>query len=358
MFNCISPFYLKSQGYYVGCGHCLLCRLRNTRDWTIRLMHERQLYTYATFVTLTYDDDHLPSSKLRGRGSLRKTDFQKFIKRLRVNLERKYYHLYDQEIKYYACGEYGSSLYTERPHYHAIIFGLDSYIHHDIIAEVWDKCDHDVGVVCEPFETKAVASYVAGYIQKKLTGQKAFEAYDQYELERPFLLVSKGIGKEWCRGNAIQYKKQKFCRLKGHKCPLPRYYRQILGLTAEDYVDEVAKSQDTWIIKARENHIPIYEVDTTKLDSNTVTIPINEDSDTVQINLNSNTVQINLISDSSKKQYLYRRFHKSISKYHFEQGLHIAGIPITMAFFAYCLTSCRQKAINILSSYQNRRHKL
>ena len=47
--------------------------------------------------------------------SLRKRDFQLFMKRLR----KKYS---DDRIRFYACGEYGSE--TFRPHYHAILFGL------------------------------------------------------------------------------------------------------------------------------------------------------------------------------------------------------------------------------------------
>ena len=44
---------------------------------------------------------------------LKKSDFQKFIKRLRK----------DYDIKYFACGEYGDK--TLRPHFHAILFGVN-----------------------------------------------------------------------------------------------------------------------------------------------------------------------------------------------------------------------------------------
>ena len=66
----------------------------------------------AYFVTLTYDNNHVPISE-HGFPTLCKRDFQLFMKRLRFNTGVK--------IKYYVAGEYGST--NHRPHYHAVIFG-------------------------------------------------------------------------------------------------------------------------------------------------------------------------------------------------------------------------------------------
>src|SRR6187549_2683574 len=59
------------------CGHCIGCRLERSRQWAVRCMHEAQLHDVSSFVTLTYDDSHLPY-----HGSLDYTHFQKFIDRL------------------------------------------------------------------------------------------------------------------------------------------------------------------------------------------------------------------------------------------------------------------------------------
>ena len=68
------------------------------------------------------NDENAPFAE--GGFSLLRSDFQKFMKRLRK-------HAKSTKIKYYACGEYGTN-YTERPHYHAIVFNLprpfDKYI--------------------------------------------------------------------------------------------------------------------------------------------------------------------------------------------------------------------------------------
>ena len=51
------------------------------------------------------------------------SDFQKFIKRLRVNLERKYH--VTGRFSYFVCSEYGAK--TNRPHFHALLFIPSSF---------------------------------------------------------------------------------------------------------------------------------------------------------------------------------------------------------------------------------------
>ena len=75
------------------CGQCIGCRIDYSRTWAIRCLHESKLHDENSFLTLTYDDDHLPSDL-----SLDKTHFQKFMKRLRSRFP-------DRVIRYYHCGE-------------------------------------------------------------------------------------------------------------------------------------------------------------------------------------------------------------------------------------------------------------
>ena len=62
------------------------------------------------FITLTYDDAHLPYNQ-----SLSVRDFQLFMKRLRKE--------FGSGVRFFHCGEYGEK--TGRPHYHAILFNCD-----------------------------------------------------------------------------------------------------------------------------------------------------------------------------------------------------------------------------------------
>lgn len=167
----------------VPCGQCSGCRLKRSRDWAVRCMHEASLYLVPCgcckparvhgncFVTLTYSDEFVP----RG-GSLVKKDFQDFLKRLR----RRFPH---DKIRYFHCGEYGEKY--GRPHYHACLFGFDfpdkyqwsvrkgfPVWRSSVLEGLWPYGNSELGSVT--FES---AAYVARYIMKKVTGETAKDHY-------------------------------------------------------------------------------------------------------------------------------------------------------------------------------------
>lgn len=103
----------------IPCGKCIGCRLEYSRQWADRMILELDHSKKAVFLTLTYNDDHVPVSvdengEVKGL-TLDKRDMQLFMKRL-----RKAYS--DRELRFYGAGEYGSK--TWRPHMHLIVFGL------------------------------------------------------------------------------------------------------------------------------------------------------------------------------------------------------------------------------------------
>ena len=167
----------------------------------MRCMHEANMYEDNCFLTLTYDDDSLPQW-----GSLRKRDFQLFMKRLRKKFPEK-------TIRYYHCGEYGEI--TARPHYHACLFNFDfpdkyfftmrrkcHVYKSDTLDELWGQGITEIGNV-----TFDSAAYVARYIMKKVTGPMAEEHYQVIqeetgeigEREPEYTTMSRrpGIGKAW-----------------------------------------------------------------------------------------------------------------------------------------------------------------
>lgn len=112
----------------VPCGKCEACLARRARDWMIRLREEMKDSSYACFVTLTYDDEHLPREDrkvydwtidqvvtFKDVPVHRVRDCQLFLKRLRKDNP-------DVKIRYFLVSEFGPK--TLRPHYHAIIFNL------------------------------------------------------------------------------------------------------------------------------------------------------------------------------------------------------------------------------------------
>jgi len=107
VMRCKNPYIPTGKGKAYPCGQCLPCRINRRRIWAHRIMLEAGLYGDNAFITLTYDDEHDPTS-------LEPKHAQTFLKRLR--------HNYPKPIRYYLVGEYGES--TDRPHYHAALFNF------------------------------------------------------------------------------------------------------------------------------------------------------------------------------------------------------------------------------------------
>ena len=211
------------------CGQCVGCRLERSRQWAIRCMHEAQMHTENCFITLTYDNDHLPSDR-----SLHYRDFQLFIKRLRKRYPGR-------RIRYYMAGEYGENF--GRPHWHACIFGLDfddkklwkrtsanSLLYRSENLELlWPFGYSSIGDVT--FES---AAYVARYIMKKVTGKNASEHYQEIDPdtgeitnrtpEFTKMSLKPGIGYEWYKQYTSDVYPHDYVIVRGKKVKPPKYY--------------------------------------------------------------------------------------------------------------------------------------
>lgn len=166
----------------IPCGKCEGCLIDKANDWATRAYLESQKWPYNAFLTLTYDNEHLPKHR-----TLVKADLQKFWKRL-----RKAGH----KFKYLCCGEYGPT--TLRPHYHAIVFGywpddakfykynkLNDWLYtSQKLNNIWGNGFVIVGRV--NYET---AAYVARYVFKKSYGGQKLPIKSKKEKE--FILSSK-----------------------------------------------------------------------------------------------------------------------------------------------------------------------
>jgi len=203
------------------CGQCIGCRLERSRQWAMRCVHEAMEHDANCFITLTYDQENLPKD-----GSLHLEDFQKFFKRLRKQ--------YGKGIRFFHCGEYGDK--NSRPHYHAIIFGLDFkdkklYSTRDNIKlytsksleKLWGKGFCPIGEA--NFET---AAYVARYITKKVTGNKADEYYNGKKPEYTTMSRRPGIGSNYIKKYSENVYKDDNVVLRGKKMRPPKYYDQQL----------------------------------------------------------------------------------------------------------------------------------
>lgn len=222
---------LSGSKFKLPCGQCIGCKLERSRQWAVRLMHEAQLHEWSHFVTLTYDDQHLPHD-----GNLNKKHFQDFMKRLRWH--------YDTPIRFFHCGEYGEKF--ARPHYHACIYGpafadrlqhserngLRLY-HSPQLEQIWGHGFVSLGDVT--FES---AAYTARYCTKKITGLKAADHYQRVTphgelvtVEPEYVTMSRGKGNAIARNWFDQYGGEVYPSdeviSRGHPAKPPRYYDKL-----------------------------------------------------------------------------------------------------------------------------------
>lgn len=141
---CVRPIRLPHAT--VGCGKCACCVINKRRVWVARMMLESRDHPAAFFITLTYDEEHLPDG-----ANLSPRDLQLFFKRLRREFEVA-------RFRYFAVGEYGERY--GRPHYHAVIY-CDVWLESGMVQSVWDK-----GFVSLDLFTESRAAYIAGYVEK------------------------------------------------------------------------------------------------------------------------------------------------------------------------------------------------
>lgn len=247
-------------------------------------MHEAKQHEHNCWITLTYDDKHLPFKYYTGivhprtgkkiySGSLDKTHVQKFYRRTRKALGRintmdndrilfsHYTHTADMGLRpipllrYYYGGEYGEKY--NRPHYHVCLFGIDfrdkklietsregfKYYESATLAKLWTAGRHTLTALS--WET---AAYTARYIMKKITGEKQKEHYKKIDIETGEIInvqpefndMSRrpGIGHHWLhKWHKDVYKQEtSSVRVRGNLTQPPRYYdKQYKKLNRDHY---------------------------------------------------------------------------------------------------------------------------
>lgn len=187
----------------------------------MRCVHEASLHEKNCFLTLTFNDEHLP-----GNGSLDVKYFQDFMKRLRFR--------YGSGVRYYHCGEYGEQF--GRPHYHACLFNFDfddkvpwTKIQDNqlwtskALDSLWEFGFSSIGSLT--FES---AAYVARYVTKKITGSSARDHYAGRNPEYATGSKRPAIGAEWLKKYLRDVYPSDEVIMRGRSMRPPKYYDVLL----------------------------------------------------------------------------------------------------------------------------------
>lgn len=281
---------LDANEIHLPCGHCSACLLQKRKDMATRLSHEAHEHERMCFITLTYDDEHVPTTddcpldkvynnaKEFSRGShglsdglelpnktLLPADVQRFMKRLRRHLEyvpvgcrvetlgtgQQYFvnkngdfvrdHV--SNIRYFAVGEYGTK--TKRPHYHILIFGwrptdLEYFCNRkgnviytcETLKRLWSFGFSTVGDV-----NPKVCKYCARYVTKKFVSKDKID--ERVIPEFTLQSVRDGaMGASWYMRYGEEAVRRGFCTVQNGdfitKCRVPPYY---LHLTRKRHIN-------------------------------------------------------------------------------------------------------------------------
>lgn len=238
----------------IPCGQCVGCRVARAQEWSLRCVHEASLHARNCFVTLTYRPEDLPAD-----GSLNKAHWQLFAKRLRKRVGR---------FRYLHCGEYGDRSY--RPHYHALLFGLDFMDD----AVLWKEQGGNRTYTSKRLEatwklgfctvsalTRETAEYVARYTLKKVSKRVALERYrridletgEEYHVTPEYATMSRrpGIGSGWFDKWSDDVFPRDNVVYRGRKYPVPRYYLNRLSVADPPLNASVKAKRETRMLELR-----------------------------------------------------------------------------------------------------------
>lgn len=243
--QCYSSIAIIQNGerYYVPCQKCNFCLQNRRNDWAFRLLEEQKVSSTANFLTLTYDNEHVPfvwENDYPLELTLEKKHlytFHETIKKSQKRLLKKSYK--DWKIRYYSVGEYGTK--TDRPHYHSIMFN----IHPDILGklnegQIWSKGHVYMGTV-----TPGSAAYVAKYmIDRELHNDRKRQKQFSSMSRNPGIGNSYLINRAWHREND-DYNPDNFriyAIQDGKKVRLPRYYKDKIFKEIDEKFKDVMKT--------------------------------------------------------------------------------------------------------------------
>lgn len=227
---------VDTENLSLPCGACIGCHMDRSLQWSLRCRLEASSWTHNVFLTLTYDDKHLPEFEDLDRKAPRL--FVRYLRRHLRGVEEAPDGSGRRPIRYFGCGEYGER--SGRPHYHLLLFnvrfddisqyGSETYTSR-LVSKLWPCGTHLLGSV-----TPASASYVAGYALKKVS---AFER-SKYDVlmtadgevytknrEFPMMSLKPPIGYYWY----AKYKsdlRNGFIVLDGKQMAVPRLFRDKL----------------------------------------------------------------------------------------------------------------------------------
>lgn len=233
-----------NQDYFeVPCRYCLNCRTDRQNELVDRAEYEYINYGCGAFVTFTYDDVHLFNNSFidsktgKTIATINKKDGKEFLDRLNKLVHKesdrlKRLGLPDtlcrKDYKYILTHEYGDSF--QRPHIHALFFGLDFAYCERLFWRAWNyKGSIEVGAI-----KNGGIAYATKYISSQTYGIDDFYKYTYHHLERPSSSHSLEFGEGLYKSQIKYIKEHQGCyHWHGVDRPVPQYYKNKFKIISD-----------------------------------------------------------------------------------------------------------------------------
>lgn len=226
---CPHPITLKT-GDVVPCGKCAICKANERQEWVFRLKQEAKVSNYSLFVTLTYDEEHVPEGL-----NVNKRDVQLFLKRLRKNFA-------SGSLRYYIVSEYGD--HTFRPHYHGLFFFKDKPQNEaklfDIITDSWQNGFCKYGKV----ELASIV-YCTKYCLKKGSTPPG-----RVPVFRLMSKMNGGLGFNYIDSMGVFHVDTGNYNVAvddGQRCRMPKYYKDLLRKNNPSYMVQQEDAHEIFV---------------------------------------------------------------------------------------------------------------
>lgn len=216
----ISTVYNPSLGRNISfpCGRCAFCIQDKIKLWSLRCGYETISPYGNSFLTLSYDDNHVHvASPFKNnfhnftgsefantfvhknlefqdfsRFTLCRSDVDRFLDNLRKKLDKykfdSHFSRSTRDFKYFLCGEYGDRF--GRPHqFHLALFGLDFQEMEALYYSAWNNR----GMIKSLPILNGCVRYICKYFSKQNNPDVKSIFIENY-LEPPFVTSSKSLG--------------------------------------------------------------------------------------------------------------------------------------------------------------------
>lgn len=198
------------------CGKCRACKLAKANKKMIISVYAAHEYKKnGQFLTLTYDDDHLPNG-------LKHEDFAGFMKRLRRNTGVN-------DLKMFMAGEYGEE--SGREHFHVLFYNHKFPI--EEIQKAWSEpyTRIPLGFVADGTLTPLSMKYATGYVAKGGydPGSGKRPPYGRFSCRIPDGMTMREI-ERMCRTGKVMFN--------GISFSVPEIYRRRYKKLWDDYHDQ------------------------------------------------------------------------------------------------------------------------